>query len=114
MCDCAARSKVLRDLSAGLWAGVASCGEASRRQAGGNEASVGAHHLVAETNVVVERFHHSLKHEHLYQREIDNTAELAEEVRSFLVSFNEIRPHEALGQRPPRAVHLTEPHLFQG
>jgi transposase InsO family protein len=75
-------------------------GIASRRQVGGNG--------------VVERFHESLKYEHLYQREIDNAAELAEELRSFLVSLNEIRPHEALRQRPPLTVHLAEPHLFRG
>ena len=63
---------------------------------------------------MVDRFHQSLKYGHLYQREIDNAAELAEEVRSFLVSFNEIRPHEALGQRPPLAVHLAEPHESEG
>jgi len=52
---------------------------------------------------VVERFNRSLKYEHLYQREIADAAELAEEVASFLATYNEIRPHESLGQRRPTA-----------
>ncbi len=71
------------------------------------------HHLVAEANGVHQRPHHSLRSGHLYQREIDDAAKLAEELRSLLVSFNEIRPHGALGQPPPLAVHLAGPHLFR-
>ena len=69
-------------------------------------------HYAPETNGVVERFHQSLKYEHLYQREIEQAATLAEEVAEFLRSFNEVRPHEALGQRIPLAVHRGDQHLF--
>ena len=55
-----------------------------------------------------------MKYEHLYQREIETATDLAQEVEGFPVSFNEIRPHEALGQRPPLDVHLAGPHLFRG
>jgi len=40
-------------------------------------------HYAPETNGVVERFNQSLKHEHLYQREINHAATLAEEVAVF-------------------------------
>jgi hypothetical protein len=56
----------------------------------------------------------SLEREHPYQREVETAADLAEEVASFPISFNEIRPHKSLGQRPPLAAHLGEPHLFRG
>jgi transposase InsO family protein len=69
-------------------------------------------HYAPGTNGVVERFHRSLKYEHLYQRKIANAAELAEEVREFLQTFNEVRPHETLGQRPPLLLHRDDPHLF--
>ena len=49
----------------------------------------------------VQRFPNSLKHEHLYQREIEHAAVLAEEVRSFLATFNDVRPHESLAWRQP-------------
>ena len=45
-------------------------GVASRRQVGGNG--------------VDERYHASLRYEHLYQREIDTAADLAEEVAAYL------------------------------
>jgi len=62
---------------------------------------------------VVERFNQSLKYEHLYQREIDHAATLAEEVEAFLAMFSEVRPHESLGQRVPMALHRGDQHLFQ-
>ena len=71
-------------------------------------------HYAPGTNGVVERFHRSLKYEHLYQREIANAAELADEVADYLVLFNEVRPHEALDQRRPLPVHRGDPHLFRG
>ena len=69
-------------------------------------------HYAPQTNGVVERFNQSLKYEHLYQREIDQAATLAEEVAEFLVLYNEIRPHESLGLRPPLAMHCLDQHLF--
>jgi putative transposase len=71
-------------------------------------------HYAPGTNGVVERFHRSMKYEHLYQREIANAAELSEEVEEYVRSFNEVRPHETLGQRPPLLLHRADPHLFQG
>ena len=58
-----------------------------------------------ETNGTIERFHQSLKYEHLYQREIANAAELTEEVAAYITLYNEIRPHKSLGLEPPLAVH---------
>ena len=63
---------------------------------------------------MVERFYRSMKYEHLYQREIANAAELAEEVKAYLVTFNEVRPHETLGQRPPLELHRLVQNPFQG
>jgi putative transposase len=69
-------------------------------------------HYAPETNGVVERFNRSLKYEHLYQREISQAAELAEEVASFLTLYNEVRPHDALDFRLPLHVHRSGQHLF--
>ena len=59
----------------------------------------------SNSNGVVERFHESLKYEHLYQREIANAAELAEEVAAYITLYNEARPHESLALEPPLAIH---------
>jgi len=69
-------------------------------------------HYAPETNGVVERFNRSLKYEHLYQREIDQAATLAEEVEAFLRLYNETRPHEALDFKIPLHVHRSASHLF--
>jgi putative transposase len=69
-------------------------------------------HYAPETNGVVERFNQTLKYEHLYQREIDQAATLAEEVESFLTLYNEVRPHESLGWRAPLAMHRADQHPF--
>jgi putative transposase len=71
-------------------------------------------HYAPQTNGVVERFNQSLKYEHLYQREIGQAVELAEEVEAFLRLYNEVRPHEALDFRRPLETYLEEPHLFSG
>jgi transposase InsO family protein len=62
---------------------------------------------------VVERFHRSRKYE-LLSNEIANAAELAEKVKEFPTTFNEVRPHETLGWRQPLEVHRADPHLLRG
>jgi putative transposase len=71
-------------------------------------------HYAPQTNGVVERFNQSLKYEHLYQREISQAAELAEEVEAFLHLYSSVRPHEALDFRRPLEIYLEDPHLFWG
>jgi hypothetical protein len=113
MCNSAARSKVLGGLGAGPYSGVLGRGEASCRRCGGSRGhNDRTRHYAPETNGVVERFNQSLKYEHLYQREIDQAATLAEEVESFLILYNEVRPHESLGWRAPLAMHRADQHLF--
>ena len=53
------------------------------------------------------------RYEHLYRREIANTAELAEEVAAYLALYNEVRPRQTLGQERPLVVHPGDQHLFQ-
>ncbi len=71
-------------------------------------------HYAPETNGVVERFNRSLEYEHLYQREIETAADLAEEVAAYLSLYSEIRPHQTFEQRRPLAVHCLEPHPTGG
>ena len=62
---------------------------------------------------MVERFNRTIGVRALYRREIANTAELAEEVAAYLALYNEVRPHESLGQRIPLAVHREDQRLLQ-
>jgi transposase InsO family protein len=71
-------------------------------------------HCAPEANGGVERSNQTLKYDHLYQGEIEQEATLAEGVESSLATFNEVRPHEPLGQRIPLLVHRGDQHLFQG
>ena len=65
-----------------------------------------------EADKMGEYFNRSLKYEHLCQREIEQAAELAEEVAAYLELYNEVRPHEALGQRIPLAAQRGDQRLF--
>jgi transposase InsO family protein len=70
-------------------------------------------HRAPETNGVVERFYRTLKYDHLYRLEIPNAEVLTEEVDCYLEIYNQIRPHESIGQVPPATRYLAEPNLFR-
>lgn len=84
-----------------------------RQDVGSRGQDIRTCHCAPKTNGVVERFDQTLKYEHLYQREIQQAAVVAVEVEEFLTTFNEVRPHESLGQRIPLLIHRGDPHLFQ-
>jgi transposase InsO family protein len=70
-------------------------------------------HYTPGQNGVVERFYRTLKYEHLYRLEIRDAIELDEQVQLHRRTYNEIRPHESLGQVTPLSVHLADPNLFR-
>ena len=63
------------------------------------------------TNGVIERWFEALKYERLYREEIATGIELAAHVDDFVVEYNTVRPHEALGWARPLDVYLTDPTL---
>ncbi len=71
-------------------------------------------HYTPGQNGVVERFYRTLKYEHLYRLEIADAIHLDEQVKVHRQIYNEVRPHEALGQVTPMSIHLADPNLFQG
>jgi transposase InsO family protein len=62
-----------------------------------------------ETNGVIERFFGSLKYEQLYRHDIADGPALAGHVESYLDTYNQIRPHEAIGWQRPHDRYLTTP-----
>ena len=66
----------------------------------------------ADPNGVVERFYRTLTYERLYRLEIRDAIELDEQVEAHRRTYDEIRPHESLGQVTPMSVHLADPNLF--
>ena len=60
-----------------------------------------------QTNGVVERFFGALKYEHLYRATIGDGNALAVEANRFRHTYNTLRPHQGLGERPP--PRLTSP-----
>jgi transposase InsO family protein len=47
------------------------------------------------------------KYEHLFRGPIDDAGALAVELQRFRQIYNTIRPHQALGDRVPRAAYLA-------
>ena len=66
-----------------------------------------------QTNGVIERFFDTLKYEHLYRGHIDDADALAVEINLFRHVYNQIRPHQTLGDATPHTVylHLAHPGL---
>ena len=61
----------------------------------------------------MERFYRSLKYECLYREEIADAIELEEAVLAYRDLYNQVRPHESLGQITPMSVYLADPNLFE-
>jgi transposase InsO family protein len=72
-------------------------------------AHVRTRHHAPETNGVAERFNASLKYEHLYRLEIPDALTLGVEAEAYRRLYNEIRPHETLGQETPLSHYLADP-----
>jgi len=56
-------------------------------------------------NVFVERFWRSLKYEDVYLRDYQTVVDLYRGVVRYIHWYNEERPHQALGNRPPGQVY---------
>jgi putative transposase len=66
-----------------------------------------------QTNGVIERFFQSIKYEHLYRHEISNGVALNEHCAAYRALYNDIRPHEVLGQHPPIGAYLAAQMTFE-
>jgi putative transposase len=66
-----------------------------------------------QTNGVIERFFETLKYKHLYRGHIDDADALAVEINLFRHVYNQIRPHQTLGDATPHTayLHLAHPGL---
>ena len=69
-------------------------------------AHVRTRHRAPWTNGVVERWFESLKYEHLYRHDIASGIDLADHVTAFTDTYNTIRPHQTLDQKPPLNAYL--------
>ena len=63
------------------------------------------------TNGVIERWFEALKYERLFRHDIATGIDLAAHVDDFMVEYNTVRPHEALGWARPLDAYLTDPGL---
>lgn len=61
-----------------------------------------------QTNGVIERFFGTLKYEHLFRGYIGDGDALDMEVHRFRITYNTIRPHQALNDRTPRQAYLQQ------
>ena len=67
-----------------------------------------------QTNGVVERFFATLAYEHLFRGPIADGDALAVEAALFRYTYNDIRLHQALGDRTPRTAYLAETASLPG
>jgi putative transposase len=63
-----------------------------------------------QTNGVIERFYGSIKYEHLFRQEIQSGMALSDECAKYRHIYNEIRPHEHLGQITPIIMYTADPN----
>jgi putative transposase len=70
-------------------------------------------HRSPHTNGVIERWFQSIKYERLYRHDIDTCADLVHHVDDFIVEYNTIRPHEAIGQGRPIDRYQADPTTQQ-
>ena len=59
-------------------------------------------------NIFVERLWRSVKYEEVYPKRYPTVTELAAGLAAYFGFYNAVRPHQALGNRTPRAVHGAE------
>ena len=64
-------------------------------------------------NVFVERLWRSVKYEEVYLKDYQSVIEASEAIGDYLKFYNEERPHQSLGYRPPAEVYHAEPIAYQ-
>lgn len=58
-------------------------------------------------NIFIERLWRSVKYEELYPKRHATVAEVEAGLRAYFAFYNEVRPHQSLGNRTPANVHAT-------
>ena len=56
-------------------------------------------------NVAIERFWRSIKYEDVYLKSYETVRELDRGVESYIIRYNQIRPHQALGDATPEEIY---------
>lgn len=64
-----------------------------------------------QTNGKVERFWRTLDDDVIAGATYDNPAQLAEEILEYMLYYNELRPHQALGGKTPKAAAEAAGHI---
>jgi putative transposase len=64
-------------------------------------------------NIFTERLWRTVKHEEVYLADYENPREARAGLSSYLTFYNEVRPHQALGNLTPAAAHAEPEQLKQ-
>ena len=62
-----------------------------------------------QDNILVERLWRTVKYEEVYLKAYTNSLEVRKALREYFRSYNERRPHQALGYRTPAEVFYGQP-----
>jgi putative transposase len=61
-------------------------------------------------NIFVERLWRTVKYEKVYLRDYASPREARQGIGTYLMFYNEERPHQALGYRTPAEVYFAQVH----
>jgi len=56
-------------------------------------------------NVVIERFWRSIKYEDIYLKSYETVRELARGIKSYIIRYNQYRPHRSLNEATPEEIY---------
>lgn len=56
-------------------------------------------------NVAIERFWRSIKYEDIYLKSYETVRELARGIKSYMLRYNQYRPHRSLNEATPEEIY---------
>ena len=56
-------------------------------------------------NIMIERLWRSVKYEEVYLKDYENVADARKSLTEYFLFYNNERPHQSLGSRPPAVLY---------
>ena len=63
-------------------------------------------------NIIIERLWRSVKYEEVYLKDYEDFIDVRKGLSAYFLFYNNERPHQALGSRPPVEVYSGKPFIL--